>query len=144
MELSPETGFRALTSASVALETVFDAIAGGPEVSTVALIEHRGHQRGVAIPVEGPAPDHEALVRLHEALMVAIRDDPDVRLVLASLRPDVPEHPVQEVDIARWRELRSRHEECAAVLLDWFIVGPDVALSLAELVGPPAQWNLAA
>lgn len=142
MESIRQSSFRALTSAKTALETILDVIDAHPDSGTVALIENRREERGIAMPVEGPDPGPEHLLIVHDVLLRAVGDDAGCRLVLASLRPGAPT-VLSETDLAAWRELRHRHEGRACQLLDWFVLGgaPKVeALSLAEAAGPLPTW----
>ncbi len=143
MESIRQSSFRALTSAAVALETVVDVLHVHPDCGTIALLENRRDQHGVAMPIEGPDPGPEHLLLLHDLILKAVGDDAMCRIVLASIRPGAAS-VVSEDDLAIWRQLRRRHEDHASVLLDWFVVGGEhqaEALSLAEIAGPPPQWD---
>lgn len=143
MESIRQSSFRALTSADVALETIIDVLHVHPDCGTIALLENQRDQHGVAMPIEGPDPGPEHLLLLHDLILKAVGDDAGCRIVLASIRPGAAT-VVSEDDLEVWRRLRRRHEGRAPALLDWFVVGGEhqaAALSLAEIAGPPPQWD---
>lgn len=143
MESIRQSSFRALTSAAVALETVVDVLHVHPDCGTIALLENQRDQHGVAMPIEGPDPGPEHLLLLHNLILKAVGDDTDCRIVLTSVRPQTAT-VVSEEDLDVWRRLRRQHEGQACVLLDWFVVSGEhqaEALSLAEIAGPPPQWD---
>ncbi|HLG00004.1 MAG TPA: hypothetical protein VI916_06005 [Acidimicrobiia bacterium] len=146
MESIRQSHFRALTSAAVALETITDVLAIHRDCGTVALIEHRRDQHGIAMPIEGPDPGPDHLIMLDDLLLRAVGDDPGARLVFASVRMlGADGGVVAEADIETWRRLVANHENHACDLVDWFLVDPveGEARSLAETAGPQPDWAAA-
>ena len=93
----------------------------------------------LAMPVNGDVPP-DGILAFHEVVLGAAGDQHD-RLVLATRRRTGPAF-VLEDELARWRELRSRHAGRNLALADWLVfVRDEVVLSLAEIAGPPATWS---
>jgi len=92
----------------------------------------------MAMPVTGDVPPDGVL---HwDALLVDALGDEHDRLVLATRRTTGPPF-VLEDELDRWRTMRARHAGRNLVLADWFVfVRDEVALSLAEIAGPAAEW----
>jgi hypothetical protein len=93
----------------------------------------------LALPVAGAVPP-DGVLHWHGLLVEALGDTDDA-LVLATRRTTGPPF-VLEDELDRWRTMRARHDDCALELADWIVfVRDEVALSLAEIAGPPAVWS---
>lgn len=92
----------------------------------------------LAMPVSGEVPP-DGVLDYHAVLLQALADERD-QLVLATRRRTGPPF-VTEEELARWRELKARHDDITLDLADWLVfVRDEVVLSLAEIAGPAARW----
>jgi len=86
----------------------------------------------------------DAVLTVDEMLLELVDADDDLddcRLVLATRRHHGPSI-VLESELALWRQLQAAHRDRALRLVDWLVLLDDgIALSLAELAGPPAVWS---
>lgn len=128
-------------SVPTSLSSIEDAIrlaevALGPD-DLVAIVDGAAK---LVMPISGRIRPG-TIARLDELLLLAIGDDDDGRLVLATRRRTGPAIALEE-ELADWRTMRAAHVGRALALADWLVfVGDGTVLSLAELAGPPARWE---
>jgi hypothetical protein len=107
-----------------------------PEVLALLLDDER---RGLACVVVGgdrPVPLDEAVELLAE---VARRATVVAAVALATVSPTEPAPP-SVGDGCQLAEFHSRLGTVGVELLDWFVIGPGVARSVAEECGAPWRW----
>jgi hypothetical protein len=111
-------------------------VALGPD-DLVAIVDGAAK---LVMPISGDVlPD--SVLAVDEIVLGVAGDIDDCRLVLATRRHHGPSI-VLESELALWRQLQAAHHGCALRLVDWLVLLDDgIALSLAELAGPPPVWG---
>ena len=94
----------------------------------------------LVVPISGDIPP-DGVLTVDELVLGVVGDVDDCRLVLATRRHHGPSI-VLESELAVWRQLQVAHRGHALRLVDWLVLLDDgIALSLAELAGPPPIWG---
>jgi hypothetical protein len=130
-----------LRSAEHALHIISLALSDDGTTGTVLLIDRLPPAQGIAVPIDDD-PDGRTADRVDELVLQAVDPEPGCRIVLA-VRRRAGLSMVDESDVELWRRLPSRHKAAGIPLVDLFILSGQAAFSMAELVGPPADWAAA-
>jgi hypothetical protein len=105
----------------------------GPDSLAALVLDAR-----MAMPVSGAVPP-DGILHWHGLVLDALGDTDDT-IILATRRRTGPAF-VLEDELARWREMKARHDGFELRLADWLVfVRDEVVLSLAEIAGPAAVW----
>jgi hypothetical protein len=137
----PPTDHSRLRSAEHALHIISLALSDNGTTGTVLLIDRLPPAQGIAVPIDDD-PDGRTADRVDELVLQAVDPEPGCRIVLA-VRRRAGLSIVDESDVELWRRLQRRHTAAGIPLLDLFILSGQAAFSMAELVGPPADWAAA-
>lgn len=118
-----------------ALAVLALAASPGTEETLVLVLDHR-HRGSVCLVVQGPLSP-AALISFLLALTVA--DRAVGALVVATGGQSSPS-PSAEQELA-WFDAREQLDEIGVDLLDWFLLSPGQACSLAELTDSRWRWR---
>jgi hypothetical protein len=108
-----------------------------PETITV-LLDHE--RRGVAIAVVSDTRQPDAVLEVVECLTRTSAHGGRVgAIVVATVRPGVPDPVIAHGDVDRWLEMSDIAEQAGVELLEWFVINGDVTCPRDRL-GEPPRW----
>jgi hypothetical protein len=108
-----------------------------PETITV-LLDHE--RRGVAIAVVSDTRQPDAVLEVVECLTRTSAHGGRVgAIVVATVRPGVPDPVIAHGDVDRWLEMSDIAEQAGVDLVEWFVVGSHITCP-RDLLGESPRW----
>lgn len=121
-----------------ALALVSLAAATPARAETICLLMDASRRGGTCVVVDGTEAD-DVIHEIAELVIGGVADSGVVdAVVLATVRPGRPS-PTND-DHWRWFELRDLFDDAGIDLLDWFVLGEEAPVSMAELTDSRSLW----